>query len=46
MPTGKTSVTRDEAKAACAGVSGWLPEMLTRTEYNFAQSAGKFGKFL
>jgi hypothetical protein len=43
MPTGKTGVTRDEAKSQCQAFGFWLPEMFARPDFNTAQTAAAFG---
>ena len=46
MPSGKTGVTRDEAKSQCQASGFWLPEMFARPDFNTAQTAAAFGNLL
>jgi len=46
MPSGKTGVTKDEAKSQCQDSGFLLPEMFARPDFNAAQTAAAFGNLL
>ena len=43
MPSGKTGVTRAEAKSQCLASGFWLPDMFVRSDFNLAQTSALFG---